>query len=122
MEKNYNRTMVLGQNNKFRWDYNEKSDILNIHELKKKTSGSAELGDFTVDFDSKDNVIGIEILYASEFLENMGISKEQLENLQDAEIIISKKGNRTLIFTVITIQNTKHTIPIPAPVMVETAA
>ncbi|MFQ5620324.1 MAG: DUF2283 domain-containing protein [Candidatus Nanoarchaeia archaeon] len=114
--------MVLGQNNKFRWDYNEKSDILNIHELKKKTSGSAELGDFTVDFDSKDNVIGIEILYASEFLENMGISKEQLENLQDAEIIISKKGNRTLIFTVITIQNTKHTIPIPAPVMVETAA
>jgi uncharacterized protein YuzE len=78
--------MVIGENEEFRWDYDEDADIFNIHRKDVKVKGSAELGDFTVDFDSKGQVVGLEIMYASEFLENVNISKSQLINIKSANL------------------------------------
>lgn len=90
--------MALGKERNFDWDYSKKSDILNIHKADQKIEGSAELEDFTVDFDKEGNVVGIEIMYASEFLSNVGIQKEQLSKILEAELLVTKKNNYAVIW------------------------
>lgn len=83
---------------KFVWDYSRKSDILNIHKAGRKVDGSAELEDFTIDFDKEGIVLGIEIMYASEFLSDAGIQKEQLAQIREAELIVNKRNNYAVIW------------------------
>ena len=118
--------MSTGQDSYFVWDYSEKSDILNIHRKGKRVEGSAELEDFTVDFDKNDNVVGIEVAYASEFLSELGIEKDQLSTIKGAEIITQRRANYVLawikLITVVRKENGEEIresrIPIPAPVTV----
>lgn len=104
----------------FDWDYSINSDILNIHKKNKKTKGSAELGDFTVDFDENDNVIGIEIMHAVEFFKELDVTKEQLKNIKKAIVLVNKRNpSYTLIYIRLELQNKiVRTIPIPAPVYI----
>ena len=105
---------------KFNWDYSEKSDILNIHKLGKNVSGSAELGDFTIDFDAAGSVVGIEVMNAADFFSRVGFTKEQLSNLQNAEIAVTQKKNSVLIVWVtLRYNDVEHTVPLPAPVVAE---
>jgi len=110
--------MTVGKNKQFTWDYSEKSDILNIHQTDKKTEGSSELGDFTVDFDKIGNVVGIEIMNASEFLEQAGISKEQLDGLKGAQLTIVQKKSYMLVWAVLILpQNVEKKILLPTPIV-----
>jgi len=79
------------KNKAYAWDFSEKSDILNIHKNSKKVDGSAELGDFTIDFDKNGNIVGIEIMNVSEFIRHVRLSTEQLNRMQHAEIMVSKR-------------------------------
>lgn len=108
------------KNQFFDWDYSTDSDILNIHKIDKKTKGSAELGDFTVDFDEKDNVVGVEIMHASEFFKELGIIKSQLGTIKNAKILVDKRNpNYTLIFMgLVLVGEVERMIPIPAPICV----
>mgnify|MGYP001615306659 FL=1 len=90
--------MALGTEQNFVWDYSKTSDILNIHRAGRKVEGSAELEDFTVDFDKDGNVVGIEIMYASEFLSNVEIQKGQLSKILRAELLVNKKNNYAVIW------------------------
>lgn len=104
---------------KFLWDYSEKSDILNIHRAGKKTFGSDELGDFTIDFDKDGNVIGIEVMNASEFFTQIGISKDQLVHIKSAEISVQKKGSHNLIWLNLLLpNNVQKSVPLPTPIVV----
>ncbi|MEK6886708.1 MAG: DUF2283 domain-containing protein [Nanoarchaeota archaeon] len=102
----------------FSWDYSEKSDILNIRTKDKKTEGSAELGDFTIDFDKNKQVIGIEIANASDFFSQADISKDQLKELKSAELVINKKGrDYTFIWVKTTFSHgIELKLPIPTPI------
>ncbi len=64
--------MAEGESGQFRWDYSDSSDIFNIHKKGKLTIGSAELGDFTIDFDSIGNIVGLEIMNVTDFRINLG--------------------------------------------------
>src|SRR3989338_3227306 len=107
----------------FVWDYSRKSDMLNIHKAERKVDGSAEFEDFTIDFDGEGQVSGIEIAYASEFLSDAGIQKEQLAKIKEAEIIVNKKNNYAVIWTKLSLPNLsesgeavvekKITLPVP---------
>ena len=109
--------MSVGKDKYFVWDYSEKSDILNVHKAGKKTAGSAELGDFTVDFDKNGNVAGIEIMNASEFLNLVKITREQLENIKEAEILVKKRGEYMLVCLKLLLpKNIERIIPLPAVV------
>jgi len=111
---------MIKENNEYQWDYSEASDILNIHKKSVKVAGGAELGDFTVDFGSKGQVAGLEIMHASEFFENVEISKEQLIKLKAVELIIPKKRNPQVAYFYIKLffpQNVEQVIPIPAPIL-----
>ena len=112
--------MAVGKDKYFSWDYSEKSDILNVHKANKKTTGSAELGDFTVDFDKNGNVVGIEIMNASKFFKLVSIDKEQLENIKEAEIILQKRGEYMLVCIKLVLpKNIERVIPLPATVVNE---
>ena len=97
--------MAFGKQQNFVWDYSKKSDILNIHKAGQKVSGSSEFEDFTVDFDSKGQVVGIEIMYASEFLSSAGIQKEQLLKMREAEILVNKRNNYAVIWIKLMLPN-----------------
>ena len=116
--------MTLGNGQNFVWDYSKKSDILNIHKAGRKVDGSAEFEDFTVDFDREGQVVGIEIMYASEFLSNAGIQKEQLSKIQEAELLVNKRNNYAVIWIKLILPNLseesgeavvekKITLPVP---------
>ena len=112
--------MVLGTNQQFSWDYSEKSDILNIHKNGTRTAGSAELGDFTIDFDKDGNVSGVEVMNAAEFFLSVSITKESLKQMEGAELVIKKKDDYTIILMKLILQHKKEIIiPIPAPVVAE---
>ncbi len=115
--------MAVGKDKYFAWDYSEKSDILNVHKINKKTAGSAELGDFTVDFDKSGNVVGIEIMNASEFFNLVKINMEQLKDIKEAEILIQKKGEYMLVCLKLLLpKNVERIIPLPATVVSESMA
>ena len=116
--------MTLGNGQNFVWDYSKNSDILNIHKAGRKVDGSAEFEDFTVDFDREGQVVGIEIMYASEFLSNAGIQKEQLSKIREAELLVNKKNNYAVIWIKLILPNLseesgeavvekKITLPVP---------
>ncbi len=113
--------MSVSKDKYYSWDYSEKSDILNVHKVDKKTAGSAELGDFTVDFDKNGNIVGVEILNASEFFTLLGILKTQLENIKEAEIIMRKRGEMTLICLKLLLsgEEAPRIVSLPASVMNE---
>ena len=115
--------MVIGSTKDFEWDYSESSDILNIHRTGVKTSDSAELGDFTVDFDKEGIVVGLEIINASEFFTTLDISKDLLSDLQGAELVVQKRAGYSFILLKLLLpQQIEKTIPIPAPVLAEVPA
>ena len=120
-------SMGIGGDKYFVWDYNEKSDILNIHKRGKKVDGSAEFSDFSVDFDKNRNIVGVEITYASEFLNQIGIQKNQLAEIKSAEITVNKRNNYALVWvklsvpvtigTVLSEAITEKKLPLPVPVV-----
>ncbi len=102
---------------KFNWDYSKHSDILHIHKENKLTKGSAELGDFTLDFGINDEIIGIEIEHASEFFEEVNIDKGFLSEIQDAQLIIDKRNPQCkLIFLKLKFPTIERKIPLPLPI------
>jgi len=82
----------------FTFDYSTRSDILNIHKRDVLVKGSAELGDFTLDFDTTGSVVGVEIMNVSEFLEQLHIAKQELSTIERAEIIQVTKNQLTIIW------------------------
>ncbi len=114
--------MALGETDQFVWDYSEHSDILNIHKKSIATAGSAELGDFTVDFDAAGNIVGVEIMNATEFLKEAEITLEQLAELNGAGLLIKqgRGGEVTYIWLKLTFsRSVERRIPLPAPVLVK---
>ena len=99
------------------YNYSEYSDILNIHKKNVLTKGSAELGDFTVDFGNDNDIVGIEIEHASEFFNNLDISKEFLKDLEDAKMVIDKRNNNCqIVFIVLKTHNDIKKIPLPTTI------
>lgn len=115
--------MAINETEEYIWDYSEHSDILNIHKKWVVVSGSSELGDFTVDFDRAGNIVGIEIMNVTDFLQEAGIGPEQLFQLQQAEMLLKpgKGGINYIWIKLIFADQVERRISIPAPVMMEAA-
>ena len=104
--------------NNYTWDYSTYSDILHVHKKGEINRGSAELGDFCIDFNKKEEVVGIEIEHASEFLSQLGIAKEQLTKITDAEFIVDKRNQQAhIIFLALKFPTTTKKIAIPMQVL-----
>lgn len=88
----------------FKVDYDKKSDILYAIQPIRMVKESVELSDsVVVDLDDKDQIVGIEIFYAAEFLTalNEKITRKFLSNLKELSLKTTNYQNSqfiTLIF------------------------
>ena len=55
----------------FNFDYDEENDNLFIYSGESKSSGAVEFGNFVIDFDEKENFVGLEISEASKVLSRL---------------------------------------------------
>ena len=76
-------------------DYDKENDILFIHRKDIKTKGSVEVmgGDIVIDFSKDKEVVGIEIMNASELLKNFDITKSMLSQSIAGDIKVSQQRN-----------------------------
>lgn len=71
-----------------KFDYNSELDILTLEEDNYDDySGSAELASFVIDFDESGEVLGVEIIDASEALP---LEKDELENISSVECSVER--------------------------------
>ncbi len=100
----------------YRFDYDAENDILYIQNAVREVEESVEFSeDIVLDLDNKGHVIGIEIFYASEFLNlfNKEIDKGFLENLEDVDI--EYKDFRNVWFIIIVLKSKNKVIRQPMP-------
>jgi len=99
-----------------RFSYDSEDDVLYIQNDLKKVEESVEFSeDIVLDLDKNGFVIGVEIFYASEFLNlfNKEIDKEFLGNLKEAHI--EYKDFRNMWFVVLILQSKDKQIAQPLP-------
>lgn len=86
-----------------KFDYDKEQDVLYIYSPKEKVSESLEIADdIILDINEKNQIVGIEIFYASKFLNaiNKKINQQMLENLQEAKMKIINYRNNFAIITI----------------------
>ena len=104
--------------NSYNFDYSAYSDILHIQKKESHTKGGIELGDFYICFGKKNEVVGIEIEYASEFFSQLDITKEQLTKITNAELTIDKRNPQAhVIFLTLKFPTVTKKISIPMQVI-----
>ena len=76
-------------------DYDKENDILFIHRKDTKTKGSVEVmgGDIVIDFSKDKEVVGIEIMNASELLKNFDITKDMLSKVIAGDMKVAQQRN-----------------------------
>lgn len=100
----------------YRFHYDNVSDVLYIQNTVKKVEESVEFSeDIVLDLDKKGVVIGVEIFYASEFLNlfNKEIDKEFLKDLK--EVYIEYRDFRNIWFIVLILESKNKQISQPLP-------
>jgi len=85
---------------KFHVDYDNENDSLFLYRA--KSQGSVELNNMILDFDKNKDLVGLEILQASRFLQDMNISdvkigKRMLDSIIDCRIDIKHQGGFLII-------------------------
>ena len=83
-------------------DYDKENDILFIHNKDIKTKGSVEVmgGEIILDFSKDKQIVGLEIMSASELLKNFDITKNMLSEALAADIKVVQHRN-VLFLTII---------------------
>lgn|SRR3989338_8611314 len=83
---------------KFNFSYDKENDDLFIYSSKSKSKGCVELGNLVFDYDSKGELVGLQIMKASASLEDMSgqkisIVSEILKNLKECKVETKLKNN-----------------------------
>ncbi len=92
-------------------DYDYENDIFSISN-QDKVKASLDIGDFILDINHKNLICGIEIMDASE---NLGISKENLQNIKSIKISINYKTNNVYVLLMITLKKQERDINVQIP-------
>jgi hypothetical protein len=87
---------------KYKFSYDKENDDLLLFGPKSKSRGSVELGDIIIDFNSKKEFAGIQIMNASNMIkdltgESLPSVKELLNNLEKCEIEVKPRNNILII-------------------------
>lgn len=112
---------------KYKFSYDENNDDLFLFSPKSKSKGSVELGDIVIDFNSKREFAGIQIMNATKLIkdltnETFSSIKSLLNKLEKCEIEVKPRNNILIIkiylfseqkeiSPVITVSNITHSSP-----------
>lgn len=112
---------------KFNFSYDKKNDDLFLFSPTSKSKGSVELGELILDFNSKKELVGIQIMKASNFIKDLveemdsSVIKQLLNGLQECRVDIKVKNN-LLIVRVYLMSKTKEISPVlSVPSITETS-
>ena len=92
--------------------YDQEDDTLFVSK-KSKVRESVDVGDFSLDIDTKGFVSGIEILNASE---NLNISPDELKGLREASMSVSYKQDYAYVTLALKLKDKEKDITIPLSV------
>lgn len=86
---------------KLKFSYDKLNDLLYIYNENTSVFSNVMIGEFHLEFNKDKEVVGVEILKASDILEEYSISKKILENIENVEIKVVVRNNSLLVFLVI---------------------
>ena len=100
---------------KFNFDYDAENDNLFLYDPKSKSRASVEFDDVIIDFNSRKEVAGIELLNASDFfkglkVESSTVSKALLRNIKSCKVNVAHKNNFILIKLILTFDSDKQLV------------
>jgi len=78
-------------------NYDAVNDLLYVYKKDTKVDHNESIGDIYLDISKTGEVIGIEILNASDILKEFGIQQKMLEHLTGAELKVVKNANAFLV-------------------------
>lgn len=84
-----------------KFNYDKKNDLLYIYNDKLNVYSNIIIGDFHIEFTKDKKIAGIEVLKASEILEEYQIGKSVLENIQEATLKVVSRNESLIIFIVL---------------------
>jgi len=106
---------------KFNFSYDKENDDLFLFSSKSKSKGSVELGDFVFDYNTKKQLVGIQIMNASNMFkdivnESQSVIKKLLTNLEKCKVDIKPKNNILMIkiFLFSKLKEITPVIPVPS--------
>lgn len=106
-----NRREYLIRDLKF--NYDNLNDLLYVYKENSSVYVNVVIGDFHVEFSKEWQVVGMEILNASDLLEEYDVSKDMLENIKKIEIKTVNRDNSLLIFLMIaSLADVEKAVPI----------
>ncbi|MBI4016987.1 MAG: DUF2283 domain-containing protein [Candidatus Aenigmarchaeota archaeon] len=87
---------------KYNFSYDKEQDDLFLYNPRSKSKGSVEMGKLILDFDSKKNLVGIQLMNAVQLLENLaGITKDTIKklltDLKECKVDIKTKNNLLIV-------------------------
>jgi uncharacterized protein YuzE len=97
---------------KLEFSYDESNDLLYVYKRKASVYTNVMIGEFHIEFDKGGEVVGVEVLRASDLLGEYGISRKILENIKEATLKVVVKGNSLLIFLMVSALNEEKTATI----------
>ena len=95
---------------KFSIDYDDVNDSLFVYSPDVKSSGSVEMGNFVFDLDSVGNLVGMEILDASEFFKVVFSKMIEMSEIREfrADVINFRNTTNILRFSITTDSGTER--------------
>lgn len=84
------------------FDYDSLNDLLYIYKKGSDVYSTVVVGEFHLEFSKDGEVVGIEVLKASDILGEYGISRKILENIDKVEVKVVVQGNSLLVFLLLT--------------------
>lgn len=105
-----NRKEYTVKNLKF--DYDKFNDLLYIYKEDSSVYANIVIGEFHIDIDKEGNIVGVEVLNASELLNEYGVNKNLLINLKTVEMKVVVRDNSLLMFLMLGSLVEEKSIPI----------
>ena len=96
-------------------DYDADNDIFFISDGE-KVKASLDIGDFVLDVSHDNFICGIEIMDASE---NLGISKQILDNIKSIKMSVTYKSNHVYVLLIIAFKEGDKEVNMPIPLTLD---
>jgi len=94
--KKEDRKEYIIKNLKF--NYDKLNDLLYIYKENSKIYTNIVIGEFHLEFSKEGEIVGMEVLKASELLSEYGMSQKLLENIDNVNFKVVINNNSLLVF------------------------
>ncbi len=81
--------------------YDELNDLLYVYKKSSSVYSNVMIGDFHIEFNKSSELVGVEVLNASDILGEYGIPLKILRNMKKVDLKVVTAGNSLLVFMIV---------------------